>query len=284
VRRQPPTSLFTFYFLLSTFHFSLSHFLFAQPAPACTPVGRPQLLAAVPEASGVAQAAGALWTHNDSGAPVLFRIDPDRRVTPLVVTGAGAIDWEDIAAGSCSGAECLYIADIGDNRLSRQRVTIYQVAIPPPGSTATAAAHAFHATYPDGPHDAEALLVTRDATFIITKDVPPRVYRFQSPVRRDETGKLSLVQVLKETFRITAAAASPDGRWIALRSNGTLLVYTSDGFLKRGNPVRVDLSSLNEPQGEGLTFGPGGDLYLVSEGRGKGAAGMLTRVHCAFIE
>ena len=126
--------------------------------------------------------------------------------------------------------------------LSRQRVTIYQVAIPPPGSTATVAAHAFHATYPDTPHDAEALLVTRDATFIITKDVPPRVYRFQSPARRGETGQLSLVQVLKETFRITAAAVSPDGRWIALRSNGTLLVYTNDGFLKRGNPVRVDLS------------------------------------------
>jgi hypothetical protein len=246
-------------------------------------MGRPLLLPAVPEASGVAQAAAALWTHNDSGAPVLFRIDPDRRVTPVAVTGAAAVDWEDIAAGSCSGAECLYIADIGDNRLLRQRITIYQVAMPPAGSTSTAAARAFHATYPDTPHDAEALLVTREATFIITKDVPPRVYRFP-PVQPGDTGKLSLFGVLKETVRITAAAASPDGRRIALRSNRTLLVYTTDGFLKRGNPVRVDLSSINEPQGEGLTFGPGGDLYLISEGRGKGAAGMLTRVHCAFIE
>ena len=236
MKRQGSRLTSTFYFLLSTFYFLPSTFHFLIAAPACTPVGQPQLLPAVPEASGVAQAAGALWTHNDSGAPVLFRIDSDRRVTPVVVTGAAVIDWEDIAAGSCGGAQCLYVADIGDNRASRQRVTIYQVAIPPPGSAATAAAHAFHATYPDGPHDAEALLVTRDATFIITKDVPPRVYRFQSPVRRDETGKLSLVQVLKETVRITAAAASPDGRWIALRSNGTLLVYTNDGFLKARQP------------------------------------------------
>ena len=137
MKRQAIPLTFTFYFLLSTFYFLLSPFHFLIAAPACTPVGRPQLLPAVPEASGVAQAAGALWTHNDSGAPVLFRIDPDRRVTPVVVTGAAVIDWEDIAAGSCGGAECLYIADIGDNRLSRQRVTIYQVAIPPPGSTAT---------------------------------------------------------------------------------------------------------------------------------------------------
>jgi hypothetical protein len=288
VKSEKITTAFTFYFLLSTFHFLLSsfHFLAAaqRPAPACTPVGRPLILPAVPEASGVAQAAGALWTHNDSGAPVLFRIDPDRRVTPVVVTGATVVDWEDIAIGSCSGADCLYIADIGDNRLSRQRITIYQVAIPPPGSASTAPAHAFHATYPDAPHDAEALLVTSSATFIITKDVPPRVYRFQSPVGRDEAGRLSLFRELKETFRITAAAVSPDGRWIALRSNTMLLVYTTDGFLKSRNPVRVDLSSLNEPQGEGVTFGSGGDLYLVSEGRGKGAAGMLTRIHCAFIE
>ena len=116
-RRSRLTS--TFYFLLSTFYFLLSTFSLsycASTAPACTPVGQPQLLPAVPEASGVAQAAGALWTHNDSGAPVLFRIDSDRRVTPVVVTGAAVIDWEDIAAGSCGGAECLYIADIGDNR------------------------------------------------------------------------------------------------------------------------------------------------------------------------
>ncbi len=161
MKRQRPALLFTFTFTFTfTFYFPLFTFSLPAPAPACTPVGRPLLLPAVPEASGVAQAAGALWTHNDSGAPVLFRIDPDRRVTPVVVTGAAVVDWEDIAAGSCSGAECLYIADIGDNRLSRQRITIYQVAIPPPGSTATAAAHAFHATYPDAPHDAEALLVT----------------------------------------------------------------------------------------------------------------------------
>jgi hypothetical protein len=32
-----------------------------------------------------------------------------------------------------------------------------------------------------------------------------------------------------------------------------------------------------------VAFGRGGDLYLASEGGGKNAAGMLTRVHCAFL-
>lgn len=126
--------------------------------------------------------------------------------------------------------------------------------------------------------------MTRHATFIVTKDVPPRVYRFQEPVQPGGTSKLSLVRTLKETVRITGAAAAPDGRWVALRSNRTLFLYRNDEFLKGGNPVRIDLSALKEPQGEGVTFERGVELALVSEGRGKGAAGMLTRVRCAFME
>ena len=252
--------------------------------PACAPVGRTQLLPGVPEASGVARAGGALWTHNDSGVPVLFRVDPDGQLSSVAVSGATSVDWEDIAAGRCGDAECLYIADIGDNRSVRQRITIYQVDVPPRGSGSTAPARAFHASYPDSPHDAEALLVTRHATFIVTKDVPPRVYRFQEPVQPGGTGKLSLVRTLKETVRITGAAAAPDGHWVALRSNRTLFLYRNDEFLKGGNPVRIDLSALKEPQGEGVTFERGVELALVSEGRGKGAAGMLTRVRCAFME
>ena len=255
-----------------------------QGTPTCVPVGRAQLLPDVPEASGAARAGGALWTHNDSGAPVLFRIDPDGRISSVAVSGAGNVDWEDVAAGTCGDAECLYIADIGDNRLVRQRITIYQVDIPSRGSASTAPARAFHFTYPDAPHDAEALLLTKQATFVVTKDVPPRVYQLEEPVQPGATGKLSLFRTLKEPVRITGASAAPDGRWVALRSNRMLFLYRTDDFLKGGNPVRIDLSLLKEPQGEGVTFERGVELALVSEGRGKGAAGMLTRVRCAFME
>ena len=118
---------------------------------------------------------------------------------------------------------------------------------------------------------------------IITKDVPPRVYRFQRPLKPGDTGTLALVRTLKETVRITGASASPDGRWVALRSNGALLVYTPDAFDKGGEPVRVTLAGFKEAQGEGVTFGQNGELYLISEGGGKNAAGVLTRVRCAFI-
>ena len=265
------------------------------PASSCTQIGRPLFLPAVPEASGIAQAGGVLWTHNDSDAPVLFRLDASGRPTAVIVAGAEVRDWEDLAiARTLEGTDFLYIADIGDNRASRERITIYEVPVPAPGSTTTKPANAYHARYPDGPHDAEALLIVPGSaqlelspatpqTFIITKEVPQRVYRLQTALNPGETGGLALFRTLKEKVRITGAAASPDGRWIALRSNRTLFLYKTDDFLKDGSPIRVDLTRFKEPQGEGVAFGSGGDLYLVSEGGGGDASGMLTRIHCAFV-
>jgi len=226
-----------------------------------------------------------LWAHNDSDAPVLYRLDGAGRATPVTVVGADVRDWEDLASAPCHTGTCLYIADIGDNRASRERVTIYEVPVPAPGSTSTKPANAFHARYPDRPHDAEALLATRQAgIFIITKEASPRVYRFAVSQYPGETSTLAFVRTLNEKERITGAAASPDGRWVALRSNRTLLLYTLDDFVKARNPVRVDLKSFKEPQGEGVAFGSRGEIYLVSEGGGNDAAGVLMRIHCAFIQ
>lgn len=255
------------------------------PAHSCKPIGRPQLLPTVPEASGIAQAGGMLWTHNDSDAPVLYRLDGAGRATPVTVVGADVRDWEDLASAPCRTGTCLYIADIGDNRAARDRITIYEVPVPEPGSTSTKPASAFHARYPDRPHDAEALLATRQTgIFIITKEASPRVYRFAVSRNPGETSTLAFVRTLNEKERITGAAASPDGRWVALRSNGTLLVYTVDDFVNARNPVRVDLRSFKEPQGEGVAFGRGGEIYFVSEGGRDNASGILTRIHCAFIQ
>jgi hypothetical protein len=278
----------------------------------CKPVGRAQFLPAVPEASGVAHAGGSLWTHNDSGAPVLFRIDGSGRPTAVTVAGADVRDWEDLATGPCLGANagesCLFIADIGDNLSSRTRITIYQVPAPSTRATLTKPAAAIHVRYPDHPHDAEALFVvngraqlnrraqlsrsaqlklsptaTTPTIYVITKEVPARVYTFTPSQNAAQTGTLKLVRTINEKTRITGAAVSPNQRWVALRSNTALLLYTLDEFAKGGTGTRVDLQGLKEPQGEGVAFGRGGELYLISEGGGGDASGMLTRIHCAFI-
>jgi hypothetical protein len=215
---------------------------------------------------------------------VLYSIDASGRALPVTVAGAGLVDWEDVVSGPCGTGTCLYIADIGDNRESRERITIYEVPVPAPGSTSTKVASAIHVRYPDRPHDAEALLLTTSGTFIITKDVPARVYRFVAAANPGQTATLALFRTLNEKVRITGAAASPDGRRVAVRSNRMLFLYRLDDFVNGRDPVRVDLANLKENQGEGVAFGSGSDLFLVSEGGGKNAAGMLTRVHCAFLE
>ena len=260
------------------------------PDSVCRQVSDAHILPAVPEASGVAYAGGLLWTHNDSDGPALYSIDGSGRAMTVAVGGADVVDWEDLATAPCStfagapaGETCLYIADIGDNQESRDRITIYVVPVPAPGTTSTKVTSAIHVRYPDGAHDAEALLITTSGWFIVTKDLPARVYRFTAASEPAQTPTLTLSRTLNESVRITGAAASSDGRWVALRSNRMLLLYTLDDFLDGRNPTRIDLSSIKEPQGEGVTFGAAGDLYLASEGGGRNAAGMLTRIDCAIL-
>jgi hypothetical protein len=259
-----------------------------ETASFCRPSGKAQLLANVVEASGVAasrKARGTVWTLNDSGDAVLFGFDTSGRSTRVDVAGANVQDWEDLSVGACSGGtreDCLYIADIGDNRASRKRITIYRVPEPAVGSAATGPAEVFHAVYPDHPHDAEALIVIPGGQlFVVTKEVPPRLYKLPAALKPGATATLEFVRQLDERVRITGGAVSADGRWTALRSNGTLLLYRTPALMSGGDPIRIDLTALKEPQGEGVAFGPGNELYLVSEG-GEGGAGLLTRLNCTL--
>src|SRR5687768_13916339 len=140
---------------------------------ACTPASGPMALADLAEASGIAigaAPASRLWMHNDSGQPVLFAVDPTGRPAGrITLSGASVEDWEAMASGPCGKSSCLFVGDIGDNEARRPRITIYRV-VEPSQANGSVKAEAFHATYPDGPHDAEALLVAPDGTlFIVTK-------------------------------------------------------------------------------------------------------------------
>ena len=137
----------------------------------------------VRESSGVAASrehSGVLWTHNDSGGePEVHAVDPTGRLLGRVrLTGAENKDWEDIALGPCPSGECLYIADIGDNRGSRKDVEIYRIPEPDLNAPAGPRAERFRVRYPDGPRDAEALfLLPSGELFVISKESTPGLYR-----------------------------------------------------------------------------------------------------------
>jgi hypothetical protein len=263
-----------------------------RPASAvCTTTSAAVPLVDLPEASGLAAGRGVLWLHNDSGEPVLIAVNASGKPAGrMALTGARVDDWEALAAGPCGKGRCLFIGDIGDNNASRKQVTVYRVAEPSqPGGAATA--EAFHAIYPDGPHDAEALLASPDGSlFIVTKGEtgPVAVYKFPRELRAGTTTRLERVGALsakpKPVERITDGAFSPDGRWVLLRTNRALNFYRADEFLLGHfrEVHRVDLAAVKEPQGEAVTFGPDKTVYVAGEGGGKKQPGTLAALSCSL--
>lgn len=265
----------------------------ASSATVCKPVGTLMTLPPLPEASGLAIGTGGkLWMHNDSGAPELIAVDPGGAVTGrLTLSGARVDDWEALAAGPCGSGSCLFVGDIGDNEASRKQITIYRLP-QPPNASGSARVAAIHATYPDGRHDAETLLVAPDGTlFIVTKgDTGPiGVYRFPRSAQAGATVKLekvgkTLVDGPRDDQRVTDGAFSADGKWVVLRTNSALTFYRGDDFV-RGDfreIHRVDVSMLREPQGEAVALGRGNTVYIGGEGGGKKQPGTLAELSCGL--
>ena len=272
----------------------LALFVTSTGALECRPNGGLVRLADLAEASGVAVSrdGSRLWTHNDSGDPVIVELTADGRVTRrITLAGAAVEDWEAIAAGPCPGGSCVYIGDIGDNDASRKSITIYRVPEGALGKASAQARDVLRATYPDGAHDAETLLVEPQTgiLYIVTKGDtgPVALYRFPRDVHPGKTAKLERIGTPRDAGkadRITDGSVSPDGRWVVLRSNGTAYVYgAADFFAGRWRETtRVDLGGLGEPQGEGIAFAGPSTLILLGEGGGKKQPGTFARLSCTF--
>jgi hypothetical protein len=201
-------------------------------------------------------------------------------------------DPEDLARGPGGS---LWVGDTGDNDLRRSSVAV--IVLPARGE-----AQLHRLTYPDGAHDAEALLVdAAGRPVVVTKDAGPAgVYRSEVPP--DGLGPTPLVRVGTVSLPgsdtaggpigglgsrvVTGAAASVDGQVVALRTYTDAWLYrVPDGDIVAalaGTPVRVPLPG--EPQGEAIAFGPDGTLLSGSETRGgvpgeiraiPGAAGLV---------
>jgi hypothetical protein len=245
----------------------------------------------IDESSGLAASVrnpGLYWTQNDSGKPLLFLFSADGADRGTwTVSGARAVDWEDIAVGPgpAAGRTYVYIGDIGNNNRPRAELVIYRV----PEPLASAANHiteraaAIRFRYPDGHHDAEALLVHPKSgdIYIITKqrDGSAPVFKLAAP---HSTGKVTTAAALGSpqlpndidisflVGRITGGSISRDGRRVVLCD-----------YLRAYEAVLPDGASFDQlwkqkfesidvgvrKQGEGITYSlDGRSLLLTSEG------------------
>jgi hypothetical protein len=240
------------------------------------------------ELSGMVVHDGGLWAMSDGGRSVqVHRIDRSNcNVIDTRTADVDPYDAEDLAVGPDGG---LWVADLGDN--DRRRDTVAVVVLPERGD-----ARLHRLTYPDGPHDAEALLVdAHGRPLVITKEVgrPAGLYRTADPPEGDGPTQLLLVGELAlpasdtlggpvggiGTRLVTGAALSADGTVAAVRTyTDAWLFPVSGGDLVAAlnqTPVRVPLP--DEPQGEAIAFEPDGTLLSGSETR-RGVRGEIRAV------
>lgn len=240
---------------------------------------------AIDESSGVATSRnhdGVFWTHNDSGGdPVIFAFDTTGAVLARVhLQGATNRDWEDIATGPCepgSEASCVFIAETGDNNERHRNVAVYRVAEPDPATdTIAGPVETFRFTYPEGPRDAEGLFVTDAGFHVVTKGRSGAIelYRLAPPYRPDDTVEIRFVQRLapppaSHSAQVTAAAASPAGNDVVVRSYAGLRFYQMDADTLRPRGRHADIVAPDQMQGEAVDFVAPGVFILTSEASGS---------------
>jgi hypothetical protein len=218
-----------------------------------------------------------LWSHDDSGAgPVLYGLRVDGRVAARpTVTGAQAEDWEDIAAGpGQDGQPLLYVGDIGDNTARRAAIDVYRVPEPPVRAAATAPAARLRLRYPDGAHDAEALLVdpVRADLVIVTKVLgSARAYRASARAPAGSQTTLRSGPAIGMSL-VTAGDVSADGRIVVLRGYDRVGVWVRRGRERltttlRRAPCLSPTSLAGEGQGEAIALDRRGRSFVtVAEG------------------
>jgi hypothetical protein len=251
------------------------------PVPACT-ITDPRLA----ELSGLVADDQHWYAVNDGGTSAkVWVLGKDCQVQDTITASIDPYDVEDLARGADG---TFWLSDTGDN--DEDRDTVALLSLTPAGVPGI-----HRLTYPDGKHDAEALLLdSAGVPYIFTKNPlgTADVYRPAGPMASPGPTPLTHVATVRLTSTdtpggpvpgivgsvvVTGAASSADGTAIALRTytdaylfpvrNGDVVAALAE------KPVRVPLP--NEPQGEAIAFQPDGSLVSGSEsGRENGVQAM----------
>jgi len=260
-------------------------------ASTCVACGAPAkgavvAVAAVTEASGLAASTlhpGVAYVHNDSGDSArffAFDVATGEGRGEYVATGAPAVDWEDLARGPCAdpAKSCLYFADIGDNAKARTDLAIVRVEEPATlaAGTVDVPAEVLQVAYPDGPHDAEALLVdpvSGDLTIVTKAGDGSFAYELAAPLNPNGTTVATLVgPVTLSSFvpLVTGGDVHPDRKGIVLRTYTAVNYYPLAPGQRIGEALAATPCVLEAPvemQGEAVAWNRAGDgWFTLSEG------------------
>ena len=238
------------------------------------------------------------WAHNDSGHQArLHAVGPNgENEGSVVVNGAASVDWEDLSVGPGPQGDVLYIADTGNNIGEREIVTIDVVPEPesdPAGVLlpAVAVERTIELEWPDGPRDAETLLIDPRTSqlVILTKTFggASEVYAADGLARgRTELRKAGVVD-LRDQASAPADDAPPNallglgaatsgdvtiaGDAAIVRTYGTALVWPRQEDQTLAEAIvdnePCEAATTPERQGEAIALDPDGLGYrTIGEG------------------
>jgi hypothetical protein len=232
------------------------------------------------ELSGLVADGEHWYAINDGGTKsTVFVLNRDCTVAKVINGPTDPYDVEDLARAPDG---TFWLSDTGDN--DKKRTTVALIALTPAGKTTL-----YRLTYPDGPHDTEALLLDKDGVpYLITKNPlgtadiyrPAAALASPGPTPLQHVGSVRLgptdtpggpVPAGIGSVLVTGGASTADGSVVALRTyTDAYLFAVPDGNLLAAlgtHPVRVPLP--NEKQGESIAFEPDGSLVSASEGVGQ---------------
>jgi hypothetical protein len=192
-----------------------------------------------------------LWTHNDGGSTAeIYGINPKGRTVAPISRGKDG-----------KGRPALFLGDIGDNGERRRNVSVFRVTEPKSLGRQTITPTWFRFKYPDGPHDAEALLIDpRDGRlWIATKSLGVGgLYVAPRKLVTESHGINKLHRVADVPALTTDATFLPNGKFV-------LRTYTSGFLYDAPGKLREELTLPIQPQAESVAY-DGKRLLLGSEG------------------
>jgi len=251
----------------------------------------------ISESSGLAASRrhdGRFWTHNDSGNSnriFLYRSDGVVAATGHIL-GAAAKDWEDMAIGPCSATsgpgnteQCIYLADIGDNKEKRETVEILKFPEPDlpdqrPASIPIDEWDRIEFEYEQGPRDAETVMVHPETAkiYVIQKNNSVEAPVFRVPNRSTSDSKPHSAKKFTELRiarglgrQVTGGDISPDGREFSIRTYVKVYTYCADSdesFESAFSASPVISQPRLTIQSEGVAYDSEDDyLWFTSEGK-----------------
>lgn len=208
-------------------------------------------------ASGLVDLGKLMVTVNSSeGDGVLYVLDNTGTVVGTTTFGT-VVDPEALAP---AGNGEVWVGDIGDNTKERTSISVFKVPVAADDQTVEAPEYSL--TYPDGPKNAETLLVdpATQRLYVVTKGKKKSIV-YAAPAQLSESGTNELEQVAQVQFGPTDGAVLEDGTHVVLRDYSMGQVYTFPDFTAMGTFVLP-----GQVQGEGISVGRRQRIRLISEG------------------